>query len=72
MMDRIEQTYEAIDKIIMSDGKPRPTQFGGGKWNAKEEFKIYKNQVGNRYTPLQWKTITIYFNATLKEKENDN
>ena len=61
-------TYHAIDEMIEADGKPRPERFGGGKWKAKEEFLIYKKQVGNRYTPLQWKVITSYFQNKLKEK----
>lgn len=69
--DRIEMTYNAIDEIINSNGKPRPEHFGGGVWDAEEEFEIYKNQVGDRYTELQWKIITNYFRTKLKEvKEN--
>ena len=61
MKDRIEQTYQAIDEIIKCHNTPRPDRFGGGMWNAKEEFTLYKKQVGNRYTLLQWKIITTYF-----------
>ncbi|MDP2684951.1 MAG: hypothetical protein Q8P20_08010 [bacterium] len=41
MIDRIEQTYEAIDEMIKVNGKSRPERFGGGIWNAKEEFIIF-------------------------------
>lgn len=61
MKDRIEQTYDAVDEMISADGKPKPKQFGGGVWDAKEEFKIYKKQVGDRYTKLQWFVIETYF-----------
>jgi hypothetical protein len=73
-MDRIEMTYRAIDEMIAKDGKQRPEKFGGGVWNAEEEFEIYKEQVGERYTKLQWKIITLYFEdklKTLKEEKND-
>ena len=60
VFDRIEETYNAIDQMHRAHGKPRPSQFGGGKWNKSQEFRIYKKQVGNRYTPLQWKIITRY------------
>jgi len=68
--DRIEMTYQAIDEIVEAHGKKRPVQFGGGKWNAREEFKIYKKQIGERYTPLQWHIIESYFNHKIKEKKN--
>ena len=68
-MDRIEITYKAIDEMIEANGKPKPKSFGGGKWNAEEEFKIYKKQVGNNYSPLQWKIITLYFKQKFKEKK---
>ena len=67
MKDRIEITYDAIDQIIEVDRTPKPEHFGGGKWDAEEEFEIYKKQVGDRYTPLQWKIITIYFRTKLSE-----
>ena len=60
MFDRIEETYTAIDQMAEFHGKPRPAQFGGGKWNKNEELAIYVKQVGNRYTPLQWKIILTY------------
>jgi len=69
-MDRIEITYKAIDEMIASHGKPRPEQFGGGVWGAEEEFKIYKIQVGSRYTKFQWNVITIYFRKKLMEVKN--
>lgn len=65
--DRIELTYEAIDEMINSHGKPKPEQFGGGVWDCKEEFKIYKEQVGNRYSKLQWGVITSYFEEKSKK-----
>jgi hypothetical protein len=72
-MDRIEMTYRAIDEMIAANGKQRPEKFG--VWNAEEEFKIYKEQVGERYTKLQWKIITLYFEdklkTLLKEEKND-
>ena len=40
---------------------------GGGVWDAKEEFKIYKKQIGDRYSDLQWDIITNYFKKRLKE-----
>ena len=60
-MDRIEITYQAIDQMIKVHNTPRPVQFGGGLWNAEEEFEIYKKQVGDNYSPLQWTVITTYF-----------
>lgn len=67
-MDRIELTYQAIDQMIDCHGKPRPEMFGGGIWNAREEFLIYQQQVGDRYTDLQWSIILKYFNLKFKEK----
>ena len=67
MKDRIEMTYEAIDEMIAMDGKPRPEKFGGGKWSATQEFMIYKDQVGNRYTKFQWSIIESYFKNKFKE-----
>ena len=61
MKDRIEMTYDAIDEMIAVHGTPRPERFGGGTWDAEEEFEIYKKQVGNRYTELQWTIIESYF-----------
>jgi hypothetical protein len=66
--DRIEITYGAIDEMISVHNTPRPEKFGGGLWNAEEEFVIYKKQVGKRYTFLQWKIISEYFKLKLKEK----
>ena len=68
MKDRIEITYGAIDEMISCNGKKRPKRFGGAFWNAKEEFEIYKKQVGDRYTSLQWKIIQTYFENKLKEQ----
>ena len=68
MKDRIEMTYKAIDEMIKVDGQPKPIQFGSGKWDAKEEFKIYKKQVGDRYTSLQWSVITSYFLSKLLQR----
>jgi len=59
-MDRIEETYNAIDQMAASHGKPRLAQFGGGKWDKNEELALYKKQVGDRYTPLQWRMILSY------------
>jgi hypothetical protein len=70
-MDRIEMTYNAIDVMIAVNGKPRPEHFGGGVWNAEEEFEIYKKQVGNRYTELQWHVISTYFKTKLGRIKND-
>jgi hypothetical protein len=61
MTDRIELTYKAVDEMIECHGKPKPARFGGGIWNAKEEFIIYKEQIKERYTPLQWIIISNYF-----------
>jgi len=74
MKDRIEITYEAVDQMIKCHGNERHERFGGGKWNAEEEFKIYKEQVGDRYTELQWKIISTYFYFQFKEatKEVEN
>ena len=69
-MDRIEMTYQAIDEMIACHGKPRPERFGGGLWDAEAEFKIYKIQVGSRYTKLQWNVITIYFRKKFQEVKN--
>lgn len=69
MKDRIEITYQAIDEIINCNGKEKPLKFGGGFWNAKEEFEIYKKQVGDRYTKLQWKIIETYFKQKIKGDE---
>jgi len=66
--DRIEITYDAIDKMISVHKTPRPEKFGGGNWDAEEEFKIYKKQVGKRYTLLQWKIMGDYFKIKFKEK----
>lgn len=60
-------TYEAIDKMIRHHNTPRPERFGSGLWKAKEEFMLYKRQVGNRYTRLQWKIITTYFKQKFEE-----
>ena len=68
-MDRIEITYTAIDQMIEAHNTPKPEILGGGLYNALEEFEIYKNQVGNRYTPLQWVLITSYFNLKFKDIE---
>jgi len=67
MKDRIEMSYDAIDQIIAIHDQDRPERFGGGKWNAKEEFAIYKKQVGDRYTVLQWTIITSYFETKFSE-----
>jgi hypothetical protein len=67
-MDRIEKTYQSMDDIIACHGKPRPKKFGGGVWNAREEFIIYKEQVGNLYTKLQWIIIEQYFRKKFIEK----
>lgn len=67
MNDRIEQTYEAVDQIIACHGKERPERFGGGVWDSKEEFAIYKKPVGDRYTVLQWTIITSYFETKFSE-----
>ena len=67
MKDRIEMTYEAIDEMIASHGKERPEKFGGGTWSATQEFIIYKDQVGNRYTKFQWSMIEAYFKNKFKE-----
>ena len=66
-MDRIEQTYKAIDEMIECHGNPKPEQFGGGLWDAEEEFEIYKKQVGDRYTELQWVIISAYFKEKFME-----
>ena len=66
-MDRIEMTYESIDGMIKVHGTPRPERFGGGLWDAEEEFKIFKEQIGDRYTELQWHIITSYFETKFKE-----
>jgi len=69
MKDRIELTYTALDEMINVHGTARPERFGGGKWDAEEEFEIYKKQVGDRYTPLQWKIITLYFTKSFSKKK---
>ena len=69
-MDRIEMTYKAIDQMIDAHGKPRTFIYGGGVWDAEEEFKLYKEQVGDRYTPLQWTIIETYFKTKFKEVKN--
>ena len=66
MKDRIEMTYDAIDEMIALHGTPRPEKFGGGTWSATEEFLIYKDQVGNRYTKHQWMIIESYFRNKFK------
>lgn len=70
-MDRIQTTYEAIDEMIACHNEPRPERFGGGYWDAKEEFKIYKEQVGDRYSSLQWHIIETYFKVKFKEIHNE-
>jgi hypothetical protein len=72
IMDRIELTYKAIDEMISFHGKERPNLMGGGVWNAKEEFLIYKEQVGDRYTDLQWQIITSYFLRKFHEVINED
>jgi hypothetical protein len=67
MNDKIETIYNAIDEIILAHGKPRKEEFGGGVWDAQEEFKIYKKQIGERVTDLQMKIITIYFEKKFRE-----
>jgi len=69
-MDRIEETLVAIDTMIQSHDKLRPVKFGGGVWDAKEEFEVYRKQVGDRYTPLQWKMLTKYFNMKFDSEVN--
>ena len=69
-MDRIEMTYQAIDKIIANDGLSKPEFFGGGVWDAEEEFEFYKKQVGDKYTELQWIIITTYFRNKIQEVKN--
>jgi len=61
MKDKFETIYSAIDEIILAHGKPRKTEFGGGVWDAQEEFKIYKKQIKEGVTNLQMKMITTYF-----------
>ena len=61
MKDRIETTYIAVDEMIKFHGNPRPEKFGGGTWDAPEEFAYYKEQIGERYTKLQWTIIELYF-----------
>lgn len=68
MKDRIEMTYQAIDEMIKAHNTPKPEKFGGGLWNAEEEFEIYKKQVGDRYTSLQWSIITKYFKLKFEKK----
>jgi len=60
MIDRIEVTYSAIDQMAASHGKPRPKNFGGGKWNKNEELARYVLQVGDRYSQAQWNVILLY------------
>ena len=69
MEDRIEMTYQAIDEIIKCHGTPRSERFGGGTWDAEEEISIYKKQVGDRYTKLQWSIIMNYFKK--ERRKND-
>ena len=66
---KIDLTYSSIDEMIACHGKPRPKRFGGGVWNAEEEFEIYKKQVGERYTLLQWSVIASYFEKKFKDKK---
>jgi len=72
MKDRIEITYEALDLMIERHGKHRPDVFGGGVWDAEEEFEIYKKQVGEIYSPLQWIIITSYFNSKFQKKADEH
>ena len=72
--DRIEMTYDAIDEMNRVHGTPRPESFGGRKWDKNEELAIYIKQVGERYTPLQWKIMLLYakqkgFNTSKAQKE---
>jgi len=67
MKDRIEKTYDAIDDMISFHNTERPKRFGGGIWNAEEEFELYKKQIGDRYTELQWRVIETYFKIKFKE-----
>ena len=59
-LDRIEETYQALDQMAAMDGLPRPERFGGGNWSKEEELAVYYRQVGRRYTPLQWTVIFAY------------
>jgi hypothetical protein len=71
--DRIDITYCAIDQMVAAHGQSKPKEFGNGVWDAKEEFEIYKKQVGDRYSPSQWIIITKYFKEIFKlkiKKEN--
>jgi len=69
-MDRIELTYCSIDEMIKMHGASRPDRFGGGIWDAEEEFDIFRKQIGDRYTGLQWSIITSYFQNKFKEVKN--
>lgn len=66
MKDRIEMTYEAIDEMIGCHGKPCHAPYSQGKWDCDEEWKIYKKQVGDRYTKLQWSLFETYFKSKRK------
>jgi hypothetical protein len=74
-MDRIESIYDAIEQMANVHGKPRPKEFGGGKWNFNTEIRIWKNQIiGHEeeqgYRPLsshQWKIINQYIKIRRKE-----
>jgi hypothetical protein len=63
-------TYEAIDEMIECHGKEKPEHFGSGLWDAEEEFIIYQEQVGDRYSELQWSIISKYFEIKFKEKKD--
>jgi hypothetical protein len=74
-MDRIETIYHAIDQMKSVHGKPRPAEFGGGKWDFNEEIKIWKDGVIKKQklygesslTPLQWSMIDSYINIQRKD-----
>lgn len=62
-MNRIQKTSKAITEMVEAHGTPKPEEFGGGIWDMEEEFKIYKEQVGKRYTKLQWSVIELHFKS---------
>jgi hypothetical protein len=67
-LDRIETVYSAIDQMAKAHGKPKPSIFGGGKWNFDKEIQIWKEQIkkgesqmgGEPLSPLQWSIINSY------------
>lgn len=67
-MKSLDLSFIILDGIVQRHGTSRHLVFGGGTFNALEDFKVYRSQVRDVYSPAELEQMDAYFDRIYQEK----